>query len=54
MEEDKVNADFIVIAILILILFSWMVSTRSESEVVEAEESWYDKAERRYLKKEEE
>jgi len=49
-----VNADFIVIVLVIIILFSWMVSNHSESEVVEAEESWYDKAERRYLKKEEE
>jgi len=48
------NGDFIVIVVLILILFSWMVSNHSESEVVKTEESWYVRAERRYLKKEEE
>jgi hypothetical protein len=50
MEEDKMNGDFIVIVIVILILFSWIVS----NQVVKTEESWYDSAERRYLKKEEE
>lgn len=48
------NGDFIVIVIVILILFSWIVSNQADSEVVKTEESWYDSAERRYLKKEEE
>jgi|SaaInlStandDraft_1057018.scaffolds.fasta_scaffold673805_2 hypothetical protein len=62
------NGDLIVFAVLIIILFSWLAASIDDTDHPrkvpysrgythipdDLEEGWYSKAERRYLKKEEE